>query len=351
MKSLAAVLEQINQPLKILELDVPSLAPGQVLVKIAYSGICQSQLNELKGKKGEDKFLPHTMGHEASGIVMAVGANVTKVKPGDHVVASWIKGKGLNAAGTQYLFGNQKINSGAISTFMSHAVISENRLIPIDKELPLKLAALLGCALPTGIGLIFNTLKLRPGSTLAIFGLGGIGLSALIGAKLMYASKIIAIDIVDDKLDLAKKLGATHVINALKENACEKILEYTANSGVDYSIEAAGNKKAMEQAFKVVKNGTGLCAIAGNIKHDQTIEINPFDLILGKKIIGSWGGESQIDEDVFLYSKLFKEAKINVDALISHEFSLDKINDAMQLLDAGKAVRCLIHFKEELIKS
>ncbi len=343
MKSLAAILEKINEPLKIVELDIPKLKAGQVLVKIAYTGLCHSQLNEIKGKRGEDRFLPHTMGHEASGVVIDVGEGVSKVKNGDHVVASWIKGKGLNANACQYLYGKEIINSGAISTFMSHAIISENRLIPIEKDLPLKLAALLGCALPTGIGMVLNTAKLRPGATIAIFGLGGIGLSALIGSKLMYASNIIAIDIADDKLNLAKELGATHTINALNEDANEKILEYTSNTGVDYSIEAAGNKNAMQQAFKAVKNGTGLCIIAGNLKHDQKIEINPFDLILGKKIIGTWGGESKIDEDIFLYSKLLKEAKINLDPLISHEFKLHQINEAVSLLDEGKVARCLIN--------
>ncbi|MCH9632030.1 MAG: S-(hydroxymethyl)glutathione dehydrogenase [Chlamydiae bacterium] len=343
MKSLAAVLEKLNEPLKIIELDIPPLKPGQVLVKIAYSGLCHSQLNEIKGKRGEDKFLPHTMGHEASGTVLQVGEGVTKVKVGDHVVASWIKGNGLNVAASQYLYGKEVVNSGAISTFMTHAVISENRLIPIEKDLSLKLAALLGCALPTGIGMVLNTAKVKPGSSIAIFGLGGIGMSALIGAKLMYASNSIAIDISEEKLNLAKQLGATHTINASKENVNEKILEYTCNLGVDYSIEAAGNKSAMQQAFKSVKNHTGLCVIAGNLKHDQTIEINPFDLILGKKIIGTWGGESKIDEDIFLYSKLLKEAKINLDPLISHEFKLDQINEAVSLLDEGKAVRCLIN--------
>ena len=345
MKSLAAVLEQINKPLKILELETPALQPGQVLVKIAYSGLCHSQLNEMKGKRGEDKFLPHTMGHEASGIVLEVGEGVTKVQAGDHVVASWIKGQGHNIPGAQYLFGNQKINSGAISTFMTHAVISENRLIPIDKEMPLNLAALLGCALPTGMGMVFNTLKLRPGSSIAIFGLGGIGLSALIGAKLMYASQIIAIDVVSEKLKLAQELGATHVIDASQEDVRQKIAEFTENTGVDFSIEAAGHKTAMQEAFKAVKNGTGLCVVAGNLKHDQTIEINPFDLILGKRIIGTWGGESNIDKDVFLYSKLFKDAKICLDPLVSHEFKLTEINDAMSLLDEGKAVRCLINLE------
>lgn len=344
MKSLAAILEEINKPLKIMEIDVPELKPGQVLVKIAYTGLCHSQLNEIQGKKGEDKFLPHTLGHEASGVVEAVGDKVTKVKVGDHVVASWIKGSGCNEPAAHYLYGKQVINSGAISTFMSHAIISENRIIPIAKDIPLRLAALLGCALPTGMGIILNTLKFQPGSSIAIFGLGGIGMSALIGAKLMYASQIIAVDVVEDKLKLAKELGATHTINSSAVNTIEEILKLTAKQGVDYAVEAAGHKTAMETAFKSVKNGGGTCVIAGNLKLDQTIEINPFDLILGKKIIGTWGGESQIDKDISLYSNFLKNAQLNLDPLISHEFNLSEINQAVDLLKAGKSMRCLIKF-------
>ncbi len=345
MKSLAAILEEINKPLKIIEVDIPPLKPGHVLVKIAYTGLCHSQLNEIQGKKGEDKFLPHTMGHEASGVVVAIGDKVTKVKAGDHVVASWIKGLGCNEPSVQYLYGKQVINSGAISTFMSHAIISENRVVPIAKDIPLRLAALLGCALPTGIGIILNTLKFQPGSSIAIFGLGGIGMSALIGAKLMYASQIIAIDVVDEKLKLAKELGATDTINSKQTSVVEGILKITDHKGVDYAVEAAGHKTAMESAFKSVKNGGGTCVIAGNLKLDQTIEINPFDLILGKKIIGTWGGESQIDKDISLYSKFLKNSQLNLDPLISHEFNLSQINEAVDLLKTGQSMRCLIKFE------
>ncbi len=302
MESLAAVLERINTPLQLRKLKIPPLKKGQVLVKIAYAGLCHTQLNEIEGKKGEDKFLPHTLGHEASGTVLEIGEGVTKVKPDDHVVLSWLKGSGLDVPSSQYLFGEQVINSGAISTFMTHAVISENRIIPISKDIPLREAALLGCALPTGMGVILNTLNFKPGKTIAIFGIGGIGMSAVLGANLMHASEIIAVDLFDDKLKLAQELGATTTINASKVDPLSEILKITQNKGVDYSVEAAGNKKVMETAFRAVKNQTGLCVIAGNLKHDEKIEINPFDLILGKRIIGTWGGESSIDHDISFYS-------------------------------------------------
>lgn len=347
MKCLAAVLEKINSPLKLLELELPPLKDGQVLVKIAYTGLCQTQLNEVKGKKGADKFLPHTLGHEASGTILQVGSNVNKVKEGDHVVLSWLKGSGCDIPNTQYIHNKQIINSGAISTFMTHAIVSENRVIPICKSISLKEAALLGCALPTGMGIVINQLRMKPGSTIAIFGLGGIGLSALVAAKLLYASHIIAIDVQDHKLEIAKKMGAHDCINASKTDVVSKVLELTSNKGVDYSIEAAGNKHVMETAYKCVRNFGGTCVIAGNISHNEKIEIDPFDLILGKKIIGSWGGESKIDDDINLYSQLLKESKIDLSPLISHEFELKDINLALEKLERGEILRGLIHLKKQ----
>src|ERR1700733_5747059 len=152
MKTEAAILSKLNTPLEIWEIEIPRLLPGQVLVKMAYSGLCHSQLNEIKGLKGEDKFLPHTLGHEGSGIVESIGANVTKVKSGDPVVLTWLKGSGAEVLGTQYLSKHGTVNSGPISTFLSYAIISENRVVQIQRHMPLKEAALLGCAIPTGAG-------------------------------------------------------------------------------------------------------------------------------------------------------------------------------------------------------
>lgn len=347
METKAAVLYKIGQPLKMEELIIPELKPGQVLVKIAYSGICHSQLNEIKGLKGEDKFLPHTLGHEGSGIVEAIGSGVKKVKPKDRAVLTWIKGSGADVPSTLYKRKDGSIvNSGAISTFMTKSIISENRLVKIPDEMPLREAALLGCAIPTGAGVIINTAKLSKADTVAIFGMGGIGLSALMAAKLKQANIIIAIDIFDNKLDDALKLSATHVINAKKYDVLAEILKITDKRGVDCAVECAGKKESMEIAFKSVRDKGGLCIIAGNLPQGEYISINPFDLIKGKHIIGTWGGESLIDKDVLFYITEYISGRFKFDLLISNECGLNDINKIFKEVEQGKTGRVLINMAE-----
>jgi len=345
MKTKAAVLYSINKELQIEELEIPKLKPGQVLVKIAYSGVCHSQLNEIKGLKGEDKFLPHTLGHEGSGVVEAVSTGVKKVKEGDKVVLTWIKGTGADVPATLYKRKDKSIvNSGAISTFMTRAIISENRLVKIPDEMPLREAVLLGCAIPTGAGIVMNTAKLSKGDTVAIFGIGGIGLSALLASKLKQASLIIAVDIFDNKLEEALRLGATYVINAEKEDVLSKILKITDNRGVDYAIECAGKKESMEIAFKSIRNNGGLCIIAGNLPCGKEISINPFDLIKGRHIIGTWGGETNPDRDIQFYASLYLEKKLNLHLIPVSFFGLEQINLAVKSLENGNIGRAIIEY-------
>lgn len=345
MKTKAAILTQLNHPLEILDLEIPALQKGQVLVKLASSGLCRSQLNEIKGYKGNDPYLPHTLGHEGSGVVLEVGPEVTKVTKDQAVILTWIKGNGLEFFGTKYGSKIGAVNSGPISTFMEYAVVSENRLIPIANKISLKEAALFGCAIPTGAGIVFNDLKVKPGSSIAIFGVGGIGLSAVCAAYCCEAEKIIVIDVEEDKLDLALKLGATHKINAATQDVISQIHQITGNAGADYTIEAVGNKGIMETAFKATKAGGGTCIVAGNVPSGQLIQIDPFDLIRGKKLVGSWGGGTNPDKDIpFLVDK-FKSKSLRTELLISHETSLEKINEAFALLDARKVARALVNFE------
>ncbi|MFA5117955.1 MAG: zinc-binding dehydrogenase [Candidatus Omnitrophota bacterium] len=342
METTAAVLTQINKPLHIEKLTVPALKPGQVLVNIAYSGICHSQLNEIHGLKGEDKFLPHTLGHEGSGIVEAVGEGVTKVKPYDRVILTWIKGAGLDAASTAYKTIDAKlVNSGAISTFLTKAVISENRLVKIPDALALDQAALLGCAIPTGAGIVINTAQVTRGSSVVIFGMGGIGLSALVASVLNAASVIIAVDISDERLQLARSLGATHSINAQKEDVLTGV-KSVLTQGADFAFECAGKKGSMESAFRSVRDKGGLCVIAGNLSQGQTIQLDPFDFIRGKRLIGTWGGETQPDRDIPRYAHAILSGKLNVKQLICRIYELQDINEALAFMEHTATGRVLV---------
>ena len=349
MKTKTAVLYKTGDPLVLEELEIPSLREGQTLVKILYSGICRSQINEINALKGPDKYLPHTLGHEASAIVKQVGSKVTKVKPEDYVVVSWIKGSGYDEPFANYLKGEKKINAGAAATFSQYALISENRLTKISKKIPQDVAALFGCALPTGGGIILNEIPEDEDKDLAILGIGGIGSSALLVAShLRNFSKIIAVDINNYKLDYATKLGATHTINAFVEDPIRKIFALTNGKGVDYAIETAGSKKAMESAFKILKEGIfgregGLEIIAGNIPKDQNISIHPYELIKGKRIKGSWGGNTNPDKDFPIYEEAYLKGRLPLEKLITHKFNFDEINLALKKLEGGEIIRALIN--------
>ena len=345
MKTKSAVLYENSKPLVIQDLTIPKLKPGQVLVKISYTGICHSQLNEIKGLKGEDKFLPHCLGHEAGGVVEKIGPNVTKVKPGDHVVLSWIKGSGMNVPSTKYMNEkNQVVNAGAITTFSEYSVISENRVTPISKKMPLDRAALLGCAIPTGGGIIVNQIDPEPGCSMLVVGVGGIGLSSVLLADIMKCNPIVAVDINDEKLKYAKKLGATDILNSTKNDFVSFVRNLTEELGVDYAIEAAGTKSTIEKSFESVKWNGGLVVIAGNPPEGEKICIDPFEL-KGKKITGSWGGLTNPDVDIPKYIDMYLSGKLNLDDFITDRFRFEEINDALTLLDDGKILgRGIIEF-------
>jgi len=340
--TLAAVLYELNKPLRLTELTLPALRPGQVVVDVAYSGVCQSQLNEIRGRKGPDRFLPHTLGHEGSGTVVAVSDGVTKVKPGMKVVLSWLKGSGADVPGTVYQSAGGPVNSGAISTFMRRTVTCENRVTPLPEGLPLREAALLGCAIPTGAGIVFNSLEVKQGESVVIFGAGGVGLSALLAAASIGASPCVVVDIVPDKLEKAKSLGATHTIDARSGDPVAAVRELTGGQGAHYAIEASGSPIAMEAAFEAVRNGGGRCVIAGNAEHGKTIRLNPFSLISGKRIAGSWGGESRPDTDIPRYASLFNAGRLPLSALITADYPLAEINRAFDDLEAGRVARALV---------
>lgn len=329
MKTKAAVLYALNKPLVIEEIEIPPLTSGQVLVKILFSGLCRSQLNEIKGLKGNDPFLPHLLGHEAFGQIEDVGKRVTKVKRGDRVVISWIKGGGSDVPATRYQLNNTYINSGAVATFSEYAVISENRVTRVNRRMPADVGALLGCALATGMGVIEHTLKVSKNKTVAVFGSGGIGSGAIVGARLAGSSEIIAVDLHQSALTLAKKLGASRTFMSTA-NTAEEIIAFCG--GVDYAVEASGNAHVMEMAFSSLNN-SGVLAICGNVHKDKKICVNPFEFIKGKKIIGSWGGHTHPDRDFPKYVKVYLQKKLPLDMLISRKYRLTEINKALDALE------------------
>jgi len=344
MKTSAAILDEINEPLVVEELTVPELREGQVLVDVAYSGLCRTQLNEIHGSKGRDRYLPHTLGHEGAGVVRDVGPHVEKVGVGDHVVLTWIKGRGVEALSTVYERDNgTRVNSGAISTLMTLTVASENRLVKIPPAMPLREASLLGCAIPTGAGIVRNTAKMISGSSVAIFGVGGIGLSALLMCKAARARIIIAVDVYGRKLEQARALGATHTFHVGQQDVLSSIRSLTNDRGVDYAIESAGTRQSMEMAFQGVRDQGGLCVLAGNLPAGHQIAIDPFDLIKGKRIVGTWGGETQPDVEIPEYADMYLSGNFDMGALITHEYSLHEVNDAFDTLEQGKAGRVLIN--------
>lgn len=343
MQMKAAVIYKTGEPIKVeTGIEIPALARGQVLVKVAYSGVCRSQLMEISGGRGEDKYLPHLLGHEGSGVVVDIGHGVTKVAKGDRVVLTWIKGDGLDAGGTKYKKGEQTINAGGVTTLNEYAVVSENRCVKIPADMPLKPAVLLGCALPTGAGIIINEINPAKGASIAIFGLGGIGLSALMTCGLFECSQIIAVDIEDKKLALAKDFGATTCINSAKEDVVVAIKQLTSGRGVDYSVEAAGRAATIEKAFEAVRKNGGLCVFASHPPEEERITLKPHDLISGKQIRGSWGGACAPDKDILKFVRLYLQGKLPLEKLFSHSYRLDDINQAFSDLEERKVVRAII---------
>lgn len=337
----AAVLEELGKPLVIKELALPKLLRGQVLVKIFFSGVCRSQVMEVQGGRGNDPWLPHLLGHEGSGVVLKIGPDVKKIKVGDEVILGWIRGEGIDAQGATYSYNKQTINSGSVTTFSNYAIVSENRLVKKPAGLPMDVAILFGCALPTGAGMVLNELNLLPSNYVAVLGLGGIGLSALMAIKAMKVNTIVAIDISDEKLGLAKKLGATHIINADNEDV-DIALKNILDRGIDVCVESAGTVQTIELGFQIIRKNGGKLLFASHPPDGQNISLAPHELISGKKIAGSWGGGTKPDIDVPKIYQLFSHAKIPIESLLAKRYSLDQINVALRDLELGRVFRPLI---------
>lgn len=344
VKAKAAVLFELNTPLVIEELEVPALKAEQVLVKLAYSGVCHSQLMEVRGERGFDRYLPHLLGHEGSGTVLEVGKKVTKVKPGDHVALTWIRGSGAEISGTQYKKADTIFHAGRVTTFNDHAVISENRCVKIQKNIPLDIAALFGCAVLTGAGIVLNDIKPEINSSILIWGVGGVGLSAVMAAIIAECSLIIALDTKSENLQLATDFGATHCIDVTKGDAIKRIHEIVGDQGVKYAVEAAGKTSTIESAFQAIQKSGGVCVFASHPPAGEKICLDPHDLISGKQIRGSWGGGSQPDSDLPIFVDYYMKGKLPLEKLIGRMYSLEQVNLALDELEREARGRSLIRF-------
>ena len=332
----AAVLREFNKDLSIEDLIVPQLKEGQVLVDIKFTGICGAQINQKKGIKINKDFLPCLMGHEGSGIVLDIGANVKTVSTGDHVVIHWRKSSGIESDFPKYFSNtsNQNIGSGLVTTFSEKSIISENRLTKIEKKYPLDVASLLGCSVTTGFGIIENELNIADGSSLMVAGIGGVGLSTILTAKLKNFSEIIAVDLNDEKLNFSKEMGATHKINSQEDKEfISSVGEITKNSGVDYIIDTTGNSEVINKLLDVIKPGGSLVLVGQPQKNKDLLITNFLKLYNNIKIFDSQGGSTNPEKDIPKILELHEQKNIDLNLLINKKIKLENINEGFKILE------------------
>ncbi len=339
----AAILVEQRKPLVVDEVELPqSLDVGQVLVKVHFSGICGSQLGEIDGAKGEDKFLPHLLGHEASGTVVETGPGVKHVKGGDAVVLHWRKGLGIEGAPPAYRWQGRKLNAGWIATFNEYAIVAENRVTAIPADSDLEVAALFGCAVTTGFGVVENNAKVRIGESVVVFGAGGVGLNIVQAAALVGAYPVIAVDLFDNRLALAKEVGATHLINAGSQDARAEIERIAGAQGVDVFIDNTGQPAIIELGYQLTKP-QGRVTLVGVPRKGNNINIYSLPLHFGKGLFGSHGGEAVPNEDIPRYQNLFRAGRIKLRELLTERLPLAQVNTAIDNMRSGKTSgRCLI---------
>jgi S-(hydroxymethyl)glutathione dehydrogenase/alcohol dehydrogenase len=344
MKFKAAILVELKKPLVIEEIENQPLRFGQVLVQILCSGICGAQINEIEGAKGPDKFLPHLLGHEATGLVLETGEGVTAVKPGDRVVCHWRKGAGLQAPPPGYSSKSfPKINSGWVTTFSEYVVVSENRVTPVPAQFDAEAGALLGCAVTTALGVVNNNAKLGIGESIAVFGTGGVGLNVIQFAAKVAAHPIIGIDLHDHKLALARQLGATHTLNARTADLRGEIRKIAGPRGVDAAIENTGNADVIETAYEVTAPQGRVILVGVPTKAARHPSFDTLPLHFKKILTGSEGGDCRPEIDIPKLVRLCQSGKLDFAGLVSKRYSLEQINQALDDLKNGRvAGRCMV---------
>ena len=374
MKIRAAVLEEMGRPTPYAEsrplmLDTVELAPpgaGEILVRIAAAGLCHSDLSVINGER--PRPTPMVLGHEAAGIVEELGEDVTGLKPGDHVVLVFVPscgqclpcsegrpalcepGAAANTAG-MLLSGARRLSRGnqemhhhmGVSAFAEYAVVSARSAVKIDRDVPLEIAALFGCAVLTGVGAVVNTAGLRPGMTTAVVGLGGVGLSSVLGAQAAGAARVIGVDLSDTKLAKARELGATDTFNAGAADCAEAVREAT-RGGVDCAFEFAGSATAMELAYRITRRG-GVTTTAGLPPPSASFAIPHVNLVAEERTVkGSYIGTAVPRRDLPRYMALYARGRLPVEKLLTHRITLDEINEGFDRLNEGKAIRQIVAF-------
>ncbi|MDM0059225.1 zinc-dependent alcohol dehydrogenase family protein [Variovorax fucosicus] len=374
MKIKAAVLRQmgaappyaLSRPLSIETVDLAPPGPGEVLIKVSAAGLCHSDLSVINGDR--PRPMPMALGHEAAGVVESLGDGVTDLKAGDHVVVVFVPscghcapcaegrpalcepGAAANGAGT-LLSGARRISQVGqtlnhhlgCSVFAEYATVSRHSLVKIDSSVPLDEAALFGCAVLTGVGAVVNTAKVPLGASVAVVGLGGVGLAALIGAQAAGARQIIAIDLSDDKLAQARALGATHTVNAGQPDALEQVRQLSAG-GVEYAFEFAGSIPALDLAYRITRRG-GTTVTAGLPPSNANFPLAAVNLVAEERTLkGSYIGTCVPSRDVPRYISLYRQGRLPVDKLLTGRIALEDINTGFDLLHEGKAIRQVVVF-------
>ncbi|MFI5316177.1 MAG: Zn-dependent alcohol dehydrogenase [Myxococcota bacterium] len=355
----AAVLRAVKQPLTIEDIEISKPGPHEVLVRTVAAGVCHSDLHFQTGAYMYP--MPAVLGHESAGVVEQVGSEVRYVAPGDHVITclSVFCGhcefclSGRPALCTKHDTRRKptdppRLSKGGqpvwqfldLSSYAEQMLVHENAIVKITKDMPLDRAALIGCGVTTGVGAVFNTAKVPPGATVAVIGCGGVGLSAVQGAAIAGAGRIIAVDMLDSKLELARKMGATDAVNAKKGDPVQQVKELTGG-GVDFSFEAIGLKVAAEQAFGMLKNG-GTATVIGMIPLGQKVELPGVDFLFEKKIQGSSMGSNRFRTDMPKYVDMYLNGKLNLDDMVSKRIKLADVNDAFAALEKGEVARQVI---------
>jgi S-(hydroxymethyl)glutathione dehydrogenase / alcohol dehydrogenase len=338
----AAILAESRKPLIIDEITFPEeLGVGQVLVKVLHTSICGAQLNEIAAAKGPDKFLPHLLGHEASAQVLEIGPGVTNVKAGDTVVLHWRPSQGIQAQPAAYQWRGAKLNAGWVTTFNQYAIVSENRMTVIPADFDLKVAPLLGCAVTTAAGVINNDANVKIGESVVVFGVGGVGLNVVQFAALAGANPIVAVDLVDNKLDMARQRGATHCLNSkTTANLDAAIRDIVGAKGPDKVVETTGVKSVIEMAYDLT-HPDGTCVLVG--VPSEKVSIYTLPIHFNKVLTGSHGGDAVPHIDIPRIIRLIRAGRLSFDGIISHEFALDDINAALDLVRSGSAGRVLLN--------